>query len=308
MKKIAGLILVLLFTSVFAQQLPQYSQWYFHQFAGNPAHAGIKKCVDIHALYRAQWVGFAGAPRGGFLTLSVPLDSKRRQYLSARHGMGLKFENDQIGAFDFNRINIAYAGHFNFNADRRLSLGIYAGAVQLSYDPSYVLTIDADPSVYREGSGLAPDASFGAWFNDKTYFIGLSLQNLIPVKWPNVGNNSRYRFHTQLNAGYKLSVTDNFSLLPAAILRIPPSGPVSIDLNFHADYRNLLGLGIGYRNVDALILFASIKFNEQFAIAYSFDYNLSQIQLAAQNTHEISLRFTTCKPNRSTSSSCPLFE
>lgn len=308
MGKVLVIISLLFSFNVGAQQLTQYSQWYFHQFANNPAHAGIKKCVDIHALYRAQWIGFAGAPRSGFLTLSVPLDSKRRKYLSARHGMGLKFENDQIGAFDFNRINLAYAGHFNFNADRRLSLGIYAGAVQLSYDPSYVNTISADPSVYREGSGIAPDASFGAWFNDKNYFIGLSLQNLIPIKWPNVGTTSRYRFHTRLNAGYRLSINDNFSLLPAAILRIPPAGPVSIDLNLHADYRNLLGLGFGYRNVDGLIFFASIKIKEQFAITYSFDYNLSQIQLAAQNTHEISLRFTTCKPDRSTSSSCPLFE
>lgn len=308
MKVLVTYISFLFASFCLGQQLPQYTQWYFHQFAGNPAHAGIKKCVDVHALYRAQWVGFAGAPKGGFVTLSVPLDSKRRQYLSARHGLGLKFENDQIGAFDFNRVNIAYAGHFNFNADRRLSLGLYAGAVQLSYDPSFVHTIDADPSVYREGSGLAPDASFGAWFNDKKYFVGVSLQNLIPIKWPNVGENSRYRFHSRLNAGYKISVNDNFSLMPAAILRIPPRGPVSVDLNLHADYRNLLGLGIGYRNVDALIFFASIKFNEQFAITYSFDYNLSQIQLAARNTHEISLRFTSCKPNRSTSSSCPLFE
>jgi type IX secretion system PorP/SprF family membrane protein len=83
----------------FAQQTPQYTQWSMHQFALNPAHAGIKSCIDIHTLYRAQWLGFDGAPRSGFLTLSTPLKSKRNKYLSARQGLGLRFETDQIGQY-----------------------------------------------------------------------------------------------------------------------------------------------------------------------------------------------------------------
>ena len=61
----------------------------------NPAHAGIKTCIDIHSLYRIQWVGFQGAPKSGFLTLSAPIKTKRKNYLSARQGLGLKFETDQ---------------------------------------------------------------------------------------------------------------------------------------------------------------------------------------------------------------------
>lgn len=302
------LILWFLAPTVSAQQLPQYSQWSFHQFAGNPAHAGIKRCVDIHTLYRAQWVGFDGAPQSGFVTVSVPLDAKRRKYLSARHGTGLKYENDQIGQFGVNRINLAYAGHFNFTAARRLSLGLYAGVVQMGYNPATVHTIDPDPSVAQEGSFISPDASFGAWFNDENYYFGLTLQNLIPSKWQRIGNDSRYRFHTSFNAGYRLAIRENLAFLPAAIIRIPPSGPVSVDLNLHLDYKNLLGFGLGYRNTDALMVFASLKIKEQFSIAYSFDYTLSGIQQAAQNTHEISLRFTTCKPERVSTSSCPLFD
>lgn len=292
----------------FGQQIPQYSQWSMHQFAGNPAHAGIKKCVDIHTLYRLQWVGFEGAPRSGFLTVSIPLDSKRRRYLSARHGTGFKFETDQIGQFNVNRLNMAYAAHFNFDKHKRISLGIYGGIMQMGYDPSTTYTADPDPAVMNQGSFVAPDASFGAWFNDENYYIGLSFRNLFPSRWENIGNSSRNRFHTALNGGYRLGIGETMSLLPAAILRIPPKGPVSIDLNLHLDYKNLLGFGLGYRNTDALIAFASLKIKEQFSIIYSFDYTLSGIQLAAQNTHEISLRFTTCKPRRSGTASCPLFE
>jgi type IX secretion system PorP/SprF family membrane protein len=307
--KVLALLVCLSFGGLLiAQQIPQYSQWSFHQFSQNPAHAGIKRCVDVHSLYRMQWVGFDGAPQSGFLTVSVPLDAKRRKYLSARHGMGVRFENDRIGQFGVNRINLAYAGHFNFNASRRLSLGLFAGAVQTGYNPGTVVTTAPDPVVNQEGSFVSPDASFGAWFNDDNYYIGLSVHNLIPARWPKPGNDSRYRMHAQLSAGYQLGIRENFSFMPAAILRIPPRGPISVDLNLHLDYKNLLGFGIGYRNTDALLLFASLKIKEQFAIVYSFDYTLSGIQVAAQNTHELSIRFTTCKPDKPQTASCPLFD
>ena len=71
---------------------------------------------------------------------------------------------------------------------------------------------------------------------------------------------------------------------------------------------SFITVGLGYRNVDAVMAYFQIKFNEQFGIGYSFDYTLSELQLPSKNTHEFSLRFTTCKPDRSSTSACPLFE
>lgn len=310
MKTPALLLLFFSFLSLVsnAQQIPQYSQWSMHQFAGNPAHAGIKKCIDLHALYRIQWVGFEGAPRSGFFTASIPLSSRRRQYLSARHGTGIKFETDQIGQFNVNRLSAAYAGHFNFDEFNRLSLGIFAGVMQMGYDPSTLQTAEPDPSVMTQGSFVSPDASFGAWYNAQYYYFGLSLHNLIPSNWPNIGQNSRNRFHASLSAGYQLSVSESISLLPAVNMRVPPRGPLSVDLNLNLDYNNLLGIGLGYRNTDALIAFFKLNIKEQFSIVYSFDYILSDIQLGSKNTHEVGLRFTTCKIRSTSNASCPLFD
>jgi len=291
-----------------SQQIPQYSQWSLHQFANNPAHAGIKSCIDIHALYRLQWVGFEGAPKSGFFTMAIPLKAKRSKYLSARHGTGFKFETDQIGQFNINRFNLAYAAHFNFTTDDRLSFGLYGGFMQMGYDSKNVHTSEPDPTVSQEASFVAPDASFGTWFNSKFYYVGLTLKNLIPSKWNNIGNTSRNRFHASFNAGYQFRLSENLSLLPSTNLRLPPKGPVSLDLNLMFDIKNTIGLGIGYRNTDAVIALLNIKIKEQFSIAYSFDYTLSKIQLGGQNTHELSLRYTTCKPAKKATASCPLFD
>lgn len=291
-----------------AQQIPQYTQWSSHQFALNPAHAGIKTCIDIHTLFRTQWLGFEGAPKSGFLTLSAPIKTKRKQYLSARQGIGLRFETDQIGQFNTNRLNVAYAGHFNFTRDTRLSLGLYGGIIQMGYDPSSSVSISPDPAVLQEASFISPDASFGAWWNGENYYFGLVVQNLIRYKWVDLGTDSRYRLHTIFNAGYRLGINDRISITPAALVKIPPRGPLAMDIQILADFSNKFNFGLGYRNTDALLFFAGFKINQRFSIQYSFDYTLSAIRTASSNTHEISLSFSACKPQNTSTSRCPLFE
>lgn len=293
---------------VFAQQIAQYSQWSSHQFALNPAHAGIKSCIDVHTLYRTQWVGFGGAPKSGMFTLSAPLNAKRKQYFSARQGIGMRFESDRIGQFNTNRLNAAYAAHFNFTRDTRLSLGLYGGIIQLGYDPSSSTTIDPDPTVLKEASFVVPDASFGAWWNGQNYYAGLVLDHLIASRWKNIGVSSKFHFHALFNAGYRFQFTDKFTLIPAVMVKIPSRGPVALDLQVMADLNNQFNFGLGYRNQDCLVFFAGFKINQRLSIQYSFDATVSALRKASSNTHEISLSFNSCRKERNSTSACPLFE
>ena len=303
------LIHIFLFCKVlgFSQQLPQYSQWSSHQLSLNPAHAGIKNCLDVHSLYRMQWLGFEGAPKSGFITFSTPLGIKRKTELSARHGIGVKVEVDNIGNFSSTRLNVAYAAHFNFTPDTRLSLGLYGGFVQFGYNSQNTITINPDPSITKSTSFIKPDATFGAWWNGKNYYFGLVLPNLIHSKWDNIGSDSKFRFHMILNAGYRYSMNKKYTFLPAFIMRVPPAGPISMDLNLLFDFQNQFGLGIGYRNTDAFLMMANFKV-KQLTIQYSFDFILSPLRKGTLNTHEVSLIFTTCKSKNTKSTQCSLFE
>lgn len=307
MKKLSVIIFLFVSAVGFSQQIPQYSQWAQHQFAMNPAHAGIKKCIDLHTVFRGQWLGLEGAPYSGFVTGSIPLRSKRKKYLSARHGTGVKFEADRIGQLSTNRFNLAYAGHFNFSEDNRLSLGVYAGVVQFGFNHSTATTITPDPAVMQEANILRPDAHFGAWWNGKNYYIGLMVNQLISSKWE-IGYDSRFRFHFALNGGYRFILNDNIGLVPAAILRIPVVGPINADINLNVDIKNTFNLGVGFRTQDALIFMAGFKINQQFSLQYSFDYTISGLSRVSNNTHEIGISFVTCKPVSKSTSSCPLFD
>jgi type IX secretion system PorP/SprF family membrane protein len=294
--------------SFWSQQLTQYSQWAFHQFTLNPAHAGIKPCLDMHSIYRSQWVGFEGAPKSGVFTVSAPLRAKRKQFLSARHGAGMRFENDRIGQFGTNRLNFAYAGHFNFSVDSRLSLGLYGGVVQMSFNPIGAITNQPDPQIFREANFIVPDASFGAWWNGKDYYTGLIVQNMIPYRWNGLGTNSYFRRHLMVNGGCRLRINDAISVLPSVLIKIPPQAPWSLDLQTNVNIRNTFDIGMGYRNTDAVIFIAGYKVNQKLSIIYSFDLTTSALKNYSSNTHELSLSFNTCRQEKTTTVSCPLFE
>ena len=303
------LILFLLCTNIIVgQQLAQYTQWASHQFAFNPAHAGIKNCLELHSLYRTQWLGFQGAPKNGFLTLSAPINSLRKHALSAIQGIGAKIEFYNIGPISTNRLNLAYSSHFNFTPEDRLSIGMYLGVVQFSYDVQNLSTIQPDPSISQDVTFINPDASIGAWWNSTNYYLGLSIQNIITSKWNNIGNDSRFQMHTTLNGGARISLNKYYTIIPSFLLKIPPAGLPSIDLNALFNYNNQAGFGFGIRNTNALLFLVNVKINGQFSINYSFDYPLNDLRPGTFSTHELSFIFSTCKQRQIGSTKCPLFE
>jgi type IX secretion system PorP/SprF family membrane protein len=302
------LLFMFISNGLFAQQVGQYTQWAFHQFALNPAHAGIKSCLDVHTLFRTQWVGLDGAPRNGLLTFCIPLKAKRKEFLSARHGFGMRFESDRIGQFTTNRFSLAYAGHFNFSRDTRLSLGLYGGIIQMSYSPNGSVTIQPDPQIVREANVLAPDATFGAWWNGKNYYAGMVIQNMLRHKWEAPGTQSYFRPHLLLNGGYRITINKQVTFVPAILFKVAPNTPWVVDFQANFNFKNSLDLGTGFRNGDALFFFAGIKLNQKFTLIYSYDITTSYLRNYSSNTHEISLTFNTCRPEKSASVQCPLFE
>ncbi|MES2798408.1 MAG: PorP/SprF family type IX secretion system membrane protein [Bacteroidota bacterium] len=278
---------------LFGQQMTQYSQWAQHSVMINPAHLGIEKGLEMHSLYRFQWVGLEGAPRSGGFAFSLQLDKRQKKYFESKHGIGVRFEADQIGQFNTNRVNFGYAPHFVINEQTRLSFGIYAGILQMGFNHASATTVDDDPAVLREAVVLAPDASFGALWAGRNYYAGVTLNQLIPWKWDGLGNDSKFRFHTSVQVGYKMNFSDNIRFLPAVLVKIPPRGPVAIDLQAMFDFSQKVQAGIAYRNNDAIAIFAGFKIKQRFSVYYSYDIGISSLRGAHAGSHEVSLAFTT---------------
>lgn len=300
--------LLLLSAPGFSQQIPHLSQWFVHQMAINPAHTGIKNCLDAQATARGQWIGMAGAPATGWLTVSAPLKAKRRKFLSARHGLGGVVNYDQQGAFQQFTFQLSYAGHFNFTQDNRLSLGLSAGATQLAFDINKALPGGPDPTINGSAVELQPTATFGAWWNGKNYYAGMALYNLIPQKWTRIGTNAASAMHGMINAGIRMPLSQDWAILSGLYAGFVKAAPLDLQLHVLADFRGRFSTGLGYRTKDAVILFIGYRFEEKWRIMYSFDYVMSSLRPGTWNTHELTIAFSPCKIHIANQNSCPLFE
>lgn len=308
MRKIVSIIfLVWLSLSVSGQQLPQYSQWFWNQMILNPAHSGIKPCVEAKTQIRTQYLGVEGAPNSGNFTLSIPIPTLRKRFLGTRHGVGMNFERDQIGPFSGNRFNLSYAVHMNFTQKNRLSVGIGAGLKQWSFNKDKSTTLVADPLLAQSASFLSPDANIGFWWNGDNYYLGLAFNELTRNRWDNISNESRFKIHYSLSGGYRWILKKGITLMPSMMLRFPPKSKISADITLMADFKNQFGIGFGFRNSDAFITYLNIKIKEQFQLGYSFDYVISPIGGNQFFSHEISLTFNGCKIYDKTATGCPLF-
>lgn len=291
-----------------AQQIPHMSQWANHQFAINPAHAGIKTCLETQGTLRGQWINLKGAPVSGWLTLSAPLNAKREEFLSARHGLGGTVVYDQLGGFSAISLMMTYAGHFNFTQDNRLSLGLSVGATQLAFDIEKAKPLDPDPVINGSAVELQPNANFGAWYNSKNYYIGLSLYQLIPQNWKKIGFNAGSSMHGMINGGFRMPVSDKWTLLPASYIGYAPRARLDIQLQVLADYRNRFTTGLGFRTGDALIAFLGYRFEERWRVLYSYDFIISPLRTNGVQSHELTVAFSPCKAVRADRQLCPLFE
>jgi type IX secretion system PorP/SprF family membrane protein len=290
------------------QQIPHLSQWSNHQFAINPAHAGIKSCLEVQTTLRGQWLNIDGAPLTGWLTVSAPLRAQRKKLLSARHGIGGSVNYDQIGAFTQLTAMVTYAGHFNFSIDNRLSLGLSFGATQLSFDMDKAQPLTPDPQVNGSGVELKPTATFGAWWNGKNYYAGMSLHQLVPQNWTVIGSDAASYMHGMVNTGFRVPINNDWTVLPALYAGFTFASPVDVQLQAIFDYKSKLITGLGFRNTDAVIGFLGFRFEERWRVMYSYDFILSPMRAGSYHSHEVTVSFSPCKALTSDQQLCPLFE
>ncbi|MEY3433310.1 MAG: hypothetical protein RL131_1246, partial [Bacteroidota bacterium] len=146
-------------------------------------------------------------------------------------------------------------------------------------------------------SQLKPELNAGLWLYSSSYFVGLSAQQIIPVRIQLVDSGS-YKStlvpHLFATAGYRFLVGQDISLLPSFMVRYIASTPIALDLNIKAQYRDLMWTGINYRNGDGFAAMIGMNIAQTFNVSYSYDLNRGKYLLSTMNrgTHEIVLGFT----------------
>jgi len=293
------------FVSTKAQQLPMYSQYVENGFLLNPAMAGSRIYTPLRLTLRQQWAGVEGAPETQALSISKNFGERcttcdavgnplARRSTQKGMGIGAYVFNDNYGAISRSGIEFSYAYHLEFSRQyygkrgTRLSFGLGGVFYQYKFDGEYIpigdpLFTGADIVSY------IPDANFGVYLYNDSYFVGFSIAHLFEssVKMGDAGfNNDIMLRHYYFTAGYTFNINNQVSVEPSAIIRRTIDSDNYIDLTTKLYVRNFW-LALSYRTNDQIVGMLGVNFAHYY-FGYSYDYYSNNLLASNSNgTHEI---------------------
>ncbi|SDF82080.1 PorP/SprF family type IX secretion system membrane protein [Chitinophaga filiformis] len=307
---IAGLLTSLGLT-VNAQQDAQYSQYMFNGIYINPAYAGYKEALNLHAFYRNQWTGIAGAPK----SFSLAVDAIAND---GNVGLALQVSSDKLGAQDNLSAYASYAYRIRMNADgsSRLAIGLSAGILQSGINGANLNPNDPETDMPAGLHRLTPDARAGIFFANDKYFAGFSVDNLVVQAFKNNGRFTwlpQTKLHYYLTAGMLLPVNEDIQLKPSFLLKDDRGGPTSLDLNAFLLFKDIVWVGGSYRTgvkmYDKSYLQKNLMYRNaavaavevfpvpNLRVGYAYDFSVGPLQSYSGGSHEISVGFTFNKQN-----------
>lgn len=286
MKSIYITIFVLAVGVSFGQQLPQYSQYLFNDYAYNPAVGGRNTFIDVKSSHRYQWVGITDAPRT--YTLSAHGPSR-----NGKHGFGGYMVTDHVGPTRRTGFQMSYAYHFRLTQNIKLSLALSAGFLQLKIDGHKIQMHDPGDNVIVDGvmTSLVPDAKFGFYLYGENWFFGAAAPQIIRSKlnFRTYGfSNSVLDDHYYACAGYKFEF-GSFGIEPSVLVKYADPVPVQVDAMARIIYKNNFWIGGAYRTNDAISTMIGYTYKNNILLGFSYDFTTSNLKNYSSGVYEVML-------------------
>jgi type IX secretion system PorP/SprF family membrane protein len=291
MKRIVkAIFLIMIPLSVSGQLTPVTNQYVLNPLTINPAFAGNRGDLNIAAFYRKQWVGINGAPETMTFTADAPV-------LENKVGLGLIIINDKVGVTKETYFITNYSYRINIGQGN-LAFGLGAGIITTNTAWSDLVVLDPGDELYLVDSRrfILPSFSFGTYYSNRNYFLGLSIPKFLGYKFNYDKNKysltvdpAQYNF--LLSTGYVFNVASRVDFVPSTLMTLNPGHKLLYDLNATLNFNNRFWAGAAYRNGRSLGALFQFQVNNQFKIAYTYDYDTGKLGGYSNGSHEIMLRY-----------------
>lgn len=291
MKKLIKLLIILVIPyNVIGQISPVSDQYVLNPLVINPAYAGNRGALNIAAFYRRQWVGIKGSPETMTLAADAPL-------LGSKLGLGFSITNDKLGVTKETQFLTSYA--YRIEMDKGLlSFGLGAGLLTTNTAWSELVVIDKGDEIYLADSRVfvVPDFSFGVYYSYDKYFAGFSIPKMLGYQFDY--NRNKYtlafnpgHYYYLFNTGYLLDISQRIKFLPTTLVSYSPGRKILYDINMHFNIYDRLWTGISYRNSRSMAALFQFSVNNQFRIAYTYNFDFGKLRTYSSGSHEIMLRY-----------------
>ena len=292
-KALFNLLVLFNINNIVAQQTPVFSDYAYNGILLNPAHAGYYQETDVTLTYRNTPEDFEGAPK----VLSAAVNGTTK---SENIGFGIAAISDQIGVTNLISLtgSFAYKIIFDHHYGRAkwweynpntLTFGISAGGV-FSNEDLVSLNLQNDPKFAEDINTVVPSLGIGVLYNRQQFYVGLSNTNLIASVFREE-NNLSLTSPTYFYGGYRIftDVFQTYMLKPNFLLKYEQGASPQLDVNFTANYKNLLEFGFGYRTNSSVNVLASLHSNKTWR--FQFSYNFAVAEQVLDNSFGIQLSY-----------------
>lgn len=302
-------------------QVPVQGQTYFqntlydfHRMVYNPGAVGLTnqgKATDwtFNFLGRTQWVGIDQAPNLGMVTAQKSIEGVG--------ALGVSAFRDGIGPLSNTGLRVSYAYPFNVGQNGILQLGTSIGFSQraISFQVKAVeddILFGAKDATIGQSVG-AFDLSVGGFYQGlkdgfEQYFLGVGIQDLLEPSLealtldPVRSVNSVVPRSFYVTAGYRIPMGTwtglSYNYIQPSIMLRNQGNITQLDGTVMARYNGFYG-GVNYRgaalfgqNNESIGGILGLDINPQMFFGYSFDYNLSSLNInGGATSHELSFTY-----------------
>lgn len=253
-----------------AQQDPAFLRYWALGTQFNPAAVGLNPQLTVNAVYQSHASGFEDA--GGTMFAGADMAFRLGK---TRHGVGLLFEQDEIGLFSTQRFSVQYAYQFKLFGGR-LSVGAELDMLSEKVDGANAdLEDSSDPAFpTSEVTGSKFDASAGLWYARGPWYAAFSA---LHVTAPTIllGETNEMDVKTLYNftAGYNIRTRNPlFTIVPSTMLRYDGTdlrADVTARLVYARESKRMYG-GLNYSPQHSVGLFVGGMFHG-IDISYSYE-------------------------------------
>lgn len=290
-----------------AQQEPLFSNYMLLRTTTNPGYVGATKTMNAVFCNRTMFAGFGdGKPVTQVFGVDAPFD-----LFGARSGFGALIVSDEIGFFDYTKVDLTYAYHHKFQTSI-LGGGFTVGINSLSlidetewYSPSdgdYFVSAESDESVPQQlGGDLVLSIGLGLYYETPKYYLGFSATNLNrgSIFDPQDEIETEYMYyasHFYLTGTYNIELPDPlFDVQPSFVLRTDLTA-FMLDLNGTIFYKDRYWTGFGVRvspaNIAAVTLLGGLELINGLNIGYAMDINTSMMFFYGATSHEVIVTYS----------------
>ena len=283
--------LLLLTTSVQAQQEPSFAHYWAMEPSFNPAAVGKQSKLNVTGAYAMTMTGFENAPKTMHFGADMPF-----YFMNHYHGVGLQLVNDQIGLFSHQRLMAQYAYKQRLLGGV-LSIGLQGGILSEKFRGSGLdLENDNDLAFSKsDANGVVVDLSAGLYYTHGPWYAGASVLHAMA---PSVELGDRSILDIArvyyLTAGYNIQLHNPLLSIHPSVLAHTDGTSHRVNVTTRLKYtheKKMMYAGVGYSPSNSVTALVG-GFFHGIIIGYSYEVYTSVLKIG-NGSHELFVGYQT---------------